>query len=277
VRVKRFFSDLVLHVVVFIGFIISVYPIYWMFVASTQDNEHIFGPSIVLGIGKSLAKNYHDLMTNSGINIYQAIGNSLIVSVTSTVLSVIIAVMAGYAFAMYKFRLSKPLFALILAAVMIPPQVTLIPLFIIMSHANLINTLIAVILPSLVSVFGLFLMRQSFLSFPMELLDAGRIDGMSESYIFWRVVLPIMRPTLSSLGIITFLGSWTNLLWPLVVLNDSSLYTIPVALSTLTSTQTQPNYGMIMLGASIATLPMLILFLVLRRNFVSGLTSGVYR
>lgn len=276
-RMKQWIGDIFLHLIVIIGFVLSVYPIYWMFVASTQDNEHIFGKSLFLGIGHSLGANYHQLMTSSGINIYHAIANSLIVSFVGTVLAVLLAALAGYAFAMYRFALSNALFYMILAAIMIPPQVTLIPLFIAMSHMGLINTLTAVFLPSVVSVFGLFLMRQSFLSFPTDLLDAGRIDGMSERYIFWRVVLPLMRPTLASLGIITFLASWTNLLWPLVVLNDSSKYTIPVALSTLTSTQTQANYGMIMLGASIATIPMLIIFALLRRNFVSGLMSGVYR
>ncbi len=160
---------------------------------------------------------------------------------------------------------------------MIPPQVTLIPLFILVSHLGLVNTYWAIILPATVSIFGVYLMRQTFLSFPNELLEAARIDGLKEGGIFWRIVMPLSRPSLSALGIITFLASWTNLLWPLVILNDSTSYTIPVALSTLMGTQTQPNYGMIMLGASIATIPMLILFLALRRNFISGIMSGYNR
>jgi lactose/L-arabinose transport system permease protein len=120
-------------------------------------------------------------------------------------------------------------------------------------------------------------MRQAFLSFPVELIDAARIDGFSEAAIFFRIVVPLARPTISALSIIVFLGSWTNLLWPLVVLNNTSSYTIPVALSILESVQTLPNYGMVMLAASIATLPMLILFVFLRRNFISGIMSGYSR
>lgn len=273
---KRF-GDLILHVVVAIGFMASVFPVYWMFVASTQSNQQIFSDHPRFWPGSSLFHNYQDLMTNSGINIYIAIGNSLFVSLTSTIIAVLLACLAGYSFAVFRSRQSDFLFQILLFAIMVPPQVTLIPLFRMMSDWNLIDTYGAVILPSIVSVFGVFLMRQSFLSFPIELLDAARIDGLSEFQTFWRIVLPLMRPTLSSLSILTFLGSWTNLLWPLVVLNDAGKYTVPLALSTLTSTQTQPNYGMIMLGATLGTIPLLIVFLLLRRNFVSGIMAGYNR
>ncbi|KPV44424.1 carbohydrate ABC transporter permease [Alicyclobacillus ferrooxydans] len=270
-------SDFFLHLVVLIGFVVSVYPIYWMFVSSTQDNEQIFGQSTYLGFGHSLGANFHDLMVNSGINIFRAVGNSLEISIIATLIAVLLATLAGYAFAIYRFRGSKAMFNIFLISLMIPPQVTMIPLFILMSKFHLINTMWAVILPALVTVFGVFLMRQSFMTFPVELLDAARIDGLGEGRIFLRIVLPLMRPILSSLGILTFLASWTNLLWPLIVLDDASKYTIPVALSTLMSTQTSPNYGMIMLGASIATIPMLVIFLLLRKQFVSGIMSGFYR
>ncbi len=276
-RSRRLIGDIILYVVVVIGFIASIYPVYWMFVAGTQNNQQIFGKLPYLWFGSSLLQNYKELMTNSGINIYQSILNSLIISLSSTVLAVISASMAGYAFAKYHFKLSKTMFQIILGALMIPPQVTLIPLFILVSHLGLVNTYWAIILPATISIFGVYLMRQTFYSFPAELLEAARIDGLKEGGIFWRIVIPLSRPTLSALGIITFLASWTNLLWPLVILNDSSSYTIPVALSTLMGTQTQPNYGMIMLGASIATVPMLILFLALRRNFISGIMSGYNR
>ncbi len=274
---RRLVGDILLYAVVIIGFIASIYPVYWMFVAGTQNNEQIFGKLPYLWFGSSLGQNYKELMTSSGINIYRSMLNSLIISLSSTVLAVISASMAGYAFAKYHFKLSKTMFQIILGALMIPPQVTLIPLFILVSHLGLVNTYWAIILPATISIFGVYLMRQTFYSFPAELLEAARIDGLKEGGIFWRIVIPLSRPTLSALGIITFLASWTNLLWPLVILNDSSSYTIPVALSTLMGTQTQPNYGMIMLGASIATIPMLILFLALRRNFISGIMSGYNR
>ncbi|MCL6625014.1 MAG: carbohydrate ABC transporter permease [Alicyclobacillus shizuokensis] len=275
---RRFtLSDLLLHIVVVIGFIISVYPIYWMFVAGTQDNEQIFGRSMYLGIGHSLSRNFSDLMSRSGINIFHSIENSLIVSLITTLVVLILASLAGYAFAIYQFRGSKTLFQMFLVSMMIPPQVTMIPMFVLMSKMGMVNTLWAIILPAIVNVFGLFLMRQSFLSFPQELLHAGRIDGLGEMRMFWTIVLPLMRPTLASLGIITFLNSWTNLLWPLIVLDDSTTFTIPVALSTLISNQSYTNYGMVMLAASIATLPMLIVFLLLRRQFVSGIMTGFYR
>jgi len=275
---RRFhLADVWLHLVVLVGLIASVYPVYWMFIAGTQSNQQIFGVRPDLLPGQSLAANYKDLMTNSGINIYQAIGNSVVIATVSSVLAVLLATMAGYAFAKYRFILSKGLFQIILISLMIPPQVTLIPLFVMVSKMGLVNSYWAIILPAIVSIFGVFLMRQTFQSFPDELLDAARIDGLGDFAIFWRIVLPLSRPALAALGIITFLGSWTNLLWPLVVLNDASSYTIPVALGTLMNSQTQPNYGMIMLGATIGTLPMLLLFMVLRRNFVSGIMGGYNR
>ncbi len=270
-------SDVWLHAIVFIGFVASIYPVYLMFVSGTQNNQQIFGMTPDLLPGHSFLVNYKDLMSNAGFNIYQSVGNSVIISAVSTILAVFLATLAGFAFAKYRFAVSKGLFQVILVAIMIPPQVTLIPLFVMISKIGLANSYWAIILPATVSIFGVFLMRQSFLSFPDELLDAGRIDGLTDFGLFLRIVLPLSKPALSSLAILTFLGSWTNLLWPLVVLNDSSSYTIPVALSTLTNTVTQPNYGMMMLAASIGTIPMLILFLLLRRNFISGIMGGYNR
>ncbi len=271
------FQDVLMHAIVIIGFIVSIYPVYLMFISSTQNNQQIFGLTPDLLPGNSLGFNYHDLMTNAGFNIFQAVGNSVLIATVSSVLAVFLATMAGFAFAKFHFRFSKTLFQIILASIMIPPQVTLIPLFVMVSRVGLANTYWAIILPATVSIFGVFLMRQTFISFPDELLDAGKIDGLSYFGIFFRIVLPLSRPSLASLGILTFLGTWTNLLWPLVVLNDSSSYTIPVALSTLTNTVTQPNYGMMMLAATIGTIPMLILFLLLRRNFISGIMGGYNR
>ncbi len=270
-------SDGLLHLVVMIGFLISVFPIYWMFIASTQNDQQILGESPYLWIGRSLRANFHALMTNGSVDIFRAILNSILIAAVTTLAAVMFSTMAGYAFARYRFPGRETLFVLVLGALMIPAQVTLIPLFILMSHLHLIDTWWSIILPAVPSVFGVFLMRQAFLSFPVELIDAARIDGFSEAAIFFRIVVPLARPTISALSIIVFLGSWTNLLWPLVVLNNTSSYTIPVALSILESVQTLPNYGMVMLAASIATLPMLILFVFLRRNFISGIMSGYSR
>ncbi|MFX4300992.1 carbohydrate ABC transporter permease [Alicyclobacillus tolerans] len=275
--IRRMFADLFLHAVVILGFIASVYPIYWMFISSTHSTEQILSGDHNLWIGSALAANFQALIHNTDVNIFQAIGNSLFIAVFSTAIAVVLSAMAGYAFAIYRFRASRTLFIVIMISLMIPSQVTLVPLFILMSHLHLINTWWAIILPALVNVFGVFLMRQAFAGFPGELLDAARIDGLSEGRIFWQIVMPLMRPTLSALAIIAFLASWTNLLWPLVVLNTSSAYTIPVALSTLENSMTIPNYGEVMLAASLATVPMLVLFLFLRRNFVSGIMAGFNR
>ncbi|WP_306955080.1 carbohydrate ABC transporter permease [Alicyclobacillus tolerans] len=275
--IRRMFADLFLHAVVILGFIASVYPIYWMFISSTHSTEQILSGDHNLWIGSELAANFQALIHNTDVNIFQAIGNSLFIAVFSTAIAVVLSAMAGYAFAIYRFRASRTLFIVIMISLMIPSQVTLVPLFILMSHLHLINTWWAIILPALVNVFGVFLMRQAFAGFPGELLDAARIDGLSEGRIFWQIVMPLMRPTLSALAIIAFLASWTNLLWPLVVLNTSSAYTIPVALSTLENSMTIPNYGEVMLAASLATVPMLVLFLFLRRNFVSGIMAGFNR
>lgn len=274
---KKKLSASLLHIVVIIGFVISVFPVYWMFIAGTQSNQQILGVSPDLWIGHSLQANFHALMTNGSVDIFRAILNSIVIAGVTTIVAVTFSSMAGYGFARYQFRGRNTIFAVVLGALMIPAQVTLIPLFILMTHLHLIDTWWAIILPAVPSVFGVFLMRQAFLSFPEELIDAARIDGLSELSIYFRIVVPLSRSTLSALSIIVFLASWTNLLWPLVVLNNSSSYTIPVALSILESVQTLPNYGMVMLAASIATLPMLILFALLRRNFISGIMSGYSR
>ncbi|MCY0886889.1 MAG: carbohydrate ABC transporter permease [Alicyclobacillaceae bacterium] len=275
--IQRRIGDIVLHLVVVLGFIASVYPIYWMFISATHTNEEILSGHHQLWFGSALAANFAALLSNTDVNIFRAIGNSLFISIVSTAIAVVLSAMAGYAFAIYRFRVSNFLFIVVIISLMIPAQVTLIPLFILMSHLHLINTWWAIILPALVNVFGVFLMRQAFSGFPEELLDAARMDGLTEGRIFWRIVMPLMRPTLSALAIIAFLASWTNLLWPLVVLNSASAYTIPVALSTLENSMTVPNYGEVMLAASIATIPMLVLFLFLRRNFVSGIMAGFNR
>jgi multiple sugar transport system permease protein len=168
------------------------------------------------------------------------------------------------------FAGKKLLFRLVLGTLMVPGMVTLVPLFVLVANMGLVNTYFGLILPFLAAPFGVFLMRQFFLGIPDELIDAARVDGASEARIFLQVVMPLAKPALATLGIITFLGSWNNFLWPLVVATTEDKYTLPVALALYSTGQNQTDYGLLLAGAVVVVVPVLIVFLLLQRYFVQG-------
>jgi multiple sugar transport system permease protein len=184
--------------------------------------------------------------------------------------------MLGYALAKLEFWGKNKLLLLVLATVMVPGSVLLVPQFVLIAKLDLVNTFAALILPTAVGAFGVFLMRQAMQSIPDELLEAGRIDGAGEFFLFFRVVLPLVVPTLATLGILTFLGSWNNFLWPLVVSTDEEKYTLPVALAIFTRGEYQADYGLLMAGSVVLVLPVLVLFILLQRYFRQGIaTTGL--
>jgi len=178
--------------------------------------------------------------------------------------------MLGYVLAKFDFAGKKVLFRLVLGTLMIPGMVTLVPLFVLVANMGLVNTYGGLILPFLAAPFGVFLMRQFFLAMPDELIDAARVDGASEARIFLQVVMPLAKPALATLAILTFLGSWNNFLWPLVVATTEDKYTLPVALALYSTGQNQTDYGLLLAGAVVVVVPVLILFLLLQRYFVQG-------
>jgi multiple sugar transport system permease protein len=190
-----------------------------------------------------------------------------------TALSLIINSMAGYALAKLRFAGRDRLFHLLLAGLIIPAQVAMIPLFLLMKQLGLINTYWAVILPASASIFGIFLVRQYALSIPDALLDAARVDGAGEWRIYWTVVLPLLRPILVTLGVFTFMVTWNDFMWPLIALVDGDLQTLPVALAILSGEHVQDT-ELMMAGAVLTLLPVLLLFVLVQRYYVEGITAG---
>jgi multiple sugar transport system permease protein len=179
--------------------------------------------------------------------------------------------MIGYALAKLRFKGRNALFVVVMATLMIPGMVTFVPLFVLVTNAGLANSYPGLILPFLVSPFGVFLMRQFFLGLPDDLMDAGRVDGSGELGIFARIMLPLTRPALATLGILTFLGSWNNFLWPLVIAQTEDKYTLPVALALYSTGQNAQNYGLLMAGAVVVVLPVLVMFLAFQRHVTKGI------
>ncbi|MFT4416248.1 carbohydrate ABC transporter permease [Fredinandcohnia humi] len=199
--------------------------------------------------------------------------NSAYIAVVVTIGILLFDSMAGYVLAKKRFPGRNLIFWSIIATMMIPGQVTLVPLFIMVKNFGIMDTHWALIFPDLAMVFGVFLMRQFMHSIPDELLDAAKIDGASEWKTFWKIVLPLAKPGLAALGIFTFMNVWNSFLWPIIVLNDASLYTLPVGLKTLQDANLA-SFKLLMSGAAIASIPMIIVFIMFQRHFVKGLTLG---
>ncbi|HEX6558201.1 MAG TPA: carbohydrate ABC transporter permease, partial [Longimicrobiales bacterium] len=192
---------------------------------------------------------------------------------TVTVLSLLINSMAGYAFAKLRFRYRDRVFRLLTLGLVIPVQVSMLPLFLLLREMGLINTCWGVIIPGLASIFGIFLIRQYATSIPDDLIDAARIDGASEFRIYWSVVVPVIKPILATLAIWTFLSTWNDFMWPLIVLNDESMFTLPVAIANLAGERVQDT-ELMMAGSVLTVLPVLIVFMALQKYYVEGITMG---
>ncbi|SMB81497.1 carbohydrate ABC transporter permease [Deinococcus hopiensis] len=247
-------------------------PLYLMLVFSTHDQSVLFGPTSPLTFGRHFLDNFRELQAQT--NYLRNLWNSVAISVLYTAFSMLITSMGGYAFAKYRFRGSKWLFGLIFATLTIPTFVTIIPQFVMVAREmHLTNTYWAVILPSLANTLGLFYMRQAFQAVPDDLLNAARIDGAGDFRTFWQIALPVVRPSLAALGIVLFLSSWNDYLWPLIVLGSKDAQTMPVALGSLVGL-TSTAWGAIMVGTVIATVPFLIVFMLLQRHFIAGIAGG---
>ncbi|MFF8713261.1 carbohydrate ABC transporter permease [Streptomyces sp. NPDC015184] len=249
-------------------------PFYWLVVAGTHSTDDIFGSPPALLPGSHLGQNLRSLRDTASFD--EVVLNSLLIAVLYTLAAGAVCTFAGYAFAKYRFKGGNALFGVLMLGLVIPTQVTLIPLFKMMAELEWLNTYQAVIMPNLALPFGIFLMRQSMGALPDELLDSGRMDGCGEFRLFFGVVLPPMKPALAALGIFLFLYQWNDFIWPLIVLRDNASFTIPVALASLQGVD-KTDYGAILTGTAIAAIPMAIVFLALQRHFVSGLLAGAVK
>ena len=254
--------------------IVSVFPFYWTIVAASRSNADIAQVPPPLYPGGNLVKNLGHAV--SQVNMGKAILNSAIVSGSIALGTVLFCTLAGFAFAKLRFRGRNLLLLITIGTLMVPPQLGIIPLFMLIAKLHWVNQLQAVILPTLVSGFGVFFMRQ-YLSeaLPIELLEAGRVDGASTFRIFWRIVLPIARPAMAVLGMLTFMQAWNDFFWPIIALTQDNP-TVQVALLGLGQGYV-PDQSIIMAGTLIGTLPLVVVFLLLGRQIVGGIMHGAIK
>lgn len=263
------------YALVGMGAAVMLAPFYVMFVFATHSRAEIFALPPPLWFGTELLANLSILTER--LPFWRNLGWSLYVALMSTALTLLFCSMAGYAFACFEFRFKKALFALVMATLLLPSFMNMIPTFLIMDALGWIDTHRALYVPGAASAFGIFLMRQFALSaVPPSLLEAARMDGCGEWGIYWRIVLPLMRPALGTLGLITFIASWNNFIGPLVVMRSPDNYTLPLALRSLQSTM-NTEWGALMAGSAIATLPLLVLFVLSSRQLIAGLTAGAVK
>ena len=252
--------------------IASVYPFYWMFIGSTLSDSEIFQFPPKLLPGSEFMDNLTGLAASAPI--WKGLGNSLFISIVFTISTLYLCAIAGYAFAKYEFKGKNVLFFVVLLTMMLPAQVTLIPLFKMVIGLGWQNQPQAVILPALANAFGVFFMRQNMLGIPTEMIEAARIDGASEISIFHKIILPTSLPSLAALGILSFIQQWGNYLWPLIILQERESTTLPVLLSMLVAPGQVVQYGQVLAGAVISIVPVLILFLLLQKYFIAGIYGG---
>ena len=264
-------AALVVHGALALGALVTAAPLVWMVTASLMPTgEAVAFPPRWWPSAPTLA-HYRDLFER--LNLGRAFLNSAVLALLVTALSTLVNAMAGYAFAKFRFRGRDGLFRTLLAALVVPAQVTMLPLFLMMKELGLINTYAGVVVPGLASVFGIFLVRQFALSIPDDLLDAARIDGAGEWRLFTTVVLPLLRPILVTLALFTFMGVWNDFLWPLIVLPDDTMYTLPVALANLLGERVL-DVELMMAGAVLTVLPVLVVFVALQRYYIEGILLG---
>ncbi len=263
-----------LYALLAVALVAVVAPFVWMVLGSFKGEGELRASPPTWWPQAASLDNYTQLFSRLDFGRYFT--NSVVVAVAVTAGNLLFCSMLGYALAMLDFRGKRPLFLMVLTTLMIPGVVTFVPLFVLVANAGLIDTLPGLILPFLVSPFGVFLMRQFISGLPRDLLDAGRVDGAGELRIFVRIFLPLCGPALATLGILTFLGSWNNFLWPLVVAQTEKTYTLPVALALYSTGQNSTNYGLLLAGATVVVLPILLVFMVFQRRFIEGIaTTGI--
>ena len=266
-KIKKVF----LYLILISGVVITFFPFYYMMVLATRSRSEIFSFPPPLWFGDSVTNNLTILLDK--LPFFQNIFNSIIVSTFATLLVLFFCSLGGYGFAKYDFKGKEKLFFLMLASMMIPPLLSIIPWFIMMRFFGWVNSFKPLIIPGAANAFGIFLMRQFMEDIPDEIIDAARIDGAGEFEIYYRIAIPLSKPGLATLSILTFLSSWNNFMGPLLILQEKTKYTIPVALSKLNGNFETP-WGATMMGTALGVLPIVIVFIMASKRFISGLTRG---
>lgn len=268
-------SKMSAYALVGIGSLIMLAPFYFMFVFATHTRTDIFNIPPPLIPGMAFFDNMKILTTK--IHFWNSLGLSLYTALASTALTLLFCSMGGYAFAMFEFRFKQPLFLLVMGTMLVPSFLGMIPTFMIMDALGWIDQPRALYIPGAASAFGIFLMRQFVqTSIPKDLIEAARMDGCSELGIYARIVVPLLKPAMGTLGLITFIASWNNFIGPLVVMRSPEMYTLPLALRSMQS-PVDTEWGALMAGSAIATLPLLVLFAIASKRLIEGLTAGAVK
>ncbi len=254
------------YIILAIGGILMIFPFVWMIATSFKQPWDVFSLSIIPPA--PTLNNYQRLL--GGSDFPRWFLNSFVVSIAVTLSVLFFDSMVGYALCKFKFKYKNLIFIIILSTMMIPTEMLVIPWYIMSRGFGWADSYWGIMFPGIMTGFGTFLMRQFFQSVPDDLLDAGRIDGLNELQIWWKVAMPLVKPAISALAIFTFLGNWNAFLWPLIVTSNNSLYTLPVGLAFF-SGEFQTEWEMVMTGASVATIPVLIVFLIFQKQIVRGI------
>lgn len=273
-NVRLTLGSILINLLLLIGVVLTVIPFLYMVFSAFKPNSEIFGTPLTLWPTHPTFDNMVGLFTRVPFARWAL--NSAIVATVGTALSVLLGSLAGFAFAKYDFRFKNLLFFLMLATLLIPFQVLLVPQFQIMRVLHWFNTYQGLIVPRAVTAFGIFLMRQYTLGVPNELLDSARVDGASEFGIWWRVVLPLVRPGLAILAILSFTALWNDFFWPLIVTTNPSMFVLNLGIFSLVGPY-DFQYGILLLGTLLASVPILIVFLIFQRQFITGLTQGAVK
>ncbi|MFF8958262.1 carbohydrate ABC transporter permease [Streptomyces sp. NPDC014894] len=257
-----------------LGLVLMAAPFLWMALSAFKTKSELSASPPVWIPTEWTLQNFRELLNLLDLPAYFL--NSTIVASLVTVSNLLFCSMLGYALAKLNFAGRGKVFGLVLGALMVPGNLMLLPLFVLMSKMRLIDSYAGLVLPFAAGAFGVFLMRQFMLSVPDELLEAARLDGAGEWYIFWRIVMPLVKPALATLAILTFLQSWNNFVWPLIATNDPDKYTLPVALATFATDPNRANgsSGVLMAGSFLVVLPVLLVFAVLQRHFTQGIATA---
>jgi len=258
------------YVFLTVAALVSVFPLYWMLSAATNLSVDVSRG--VLLPGKALFSNFQNLLQNQ--DVLGAMINSFKYSVTLTVLSLFVSSLAGYGFEIYHDKAKDTILNIILLAMMIPFAATMIPLFKMFSTAHLLNSTLGFMLPTLATPFLIMMFRQSARSFPHDIIEAARIDGLKEFQIFYRMFVPTMRSTYAAAMVITFMSAWNSYLWPKVIMTDKKSITMPMMVANLKEGYVT-DYGMLMLGVLLSTIPTIVIFFALQKRFTEGITGSV--
>lgn len=269
---SRMTPKLATHGLMLLLLVMTVFPFYWVAVLGTHSRSEIYSVPAPMWFGDDLATNYADLMAL--MPFWQILLNSLSVSVLGTIGAVLCCSLCAFGFVVYDFRGKNFVFGIMIASMMVPPVLTIIPFFLTAKFMGILDTHFALWFPSIAGAFGIFLVRQYIASaITRDLLDAARVDGASDLRIYWSVVLPLIRPALATLAIVTFIGLWNSFLAPLIIISSPEKQVLTLALRSVQAVANTP-WGAVMLGTFLSMLPLLVAFLFFSRQMMAGLTAG---